>query len=72
MEQINCRGHPLEKQVIHSIESVVIEWCHQVRDVLQKNSAQPLLGGQNPGPLVEIQFWKERCEDLYSIREQVV
>ena len=61
----------MEKQVIHSVESVVIEWCHQVRDVLQKNSAQPLLEGKNPGPLVEVEFWKDRCADLHFIKEQV-
>ena len=49
----------------------MIEWCHQVRDVLQKNSAQPLLEGKNPGPLVEIDFWEERYSDLYFIKEQV-
>ena len=58
--------------MLHSLESVVIEWCHQVRDVLQKNSAQLLLEGMNPGPLVEIQFWKDRCADLYFIKEQVI
>ena len=61
----------MEKQVIHSLESVVIEWCHQVRDVLQKNSAQRLLDGMNPGPLVEVEFWKDRCSDLHFITEQV-
>lgn len=49
----------------------MIEWCHQVRDVLQRNSAQPLLGGKNPGPLVEVEFWKDRSIDLQFIREQV-
>ena len=49
----------------------MIEWCHQVRDVLKKSSATPLLEGRNPGPLVEIEFWKERCADLESIIEQV-
>lgn len=62
----------MEKQIIHSIESVVIYWCHQIRDVLQNNSAQPLLNGMNPGPLVEVEFWKDRCEDLYFIKDQVM
>lgn len=67
------RDLPLEtKQIMHSIESVVIEWCHQVRDVLQNNSAQPLLEGKNPGPLVEIEFWRDRCMDLQYIMEQVL
>jgi dynein heavy chain len=65
------RDLPVDKQIIHSIESVVIDWCHQVRDVLQKNSAQALLEGKNPGPLVEVEFWVDRCADLQFILEQV-
>ena len=46
-------GRPFDKGVIHAIESVVIEWSHQIRDVIRRNSAQPLLEGKHPGPLVE-------------------
>ena len=56
---------------MHAIESVVIDWCHQVRDVLKKSSAEPLLAGKNPWPLVEIQFWTARRADLESIVDQV-
>ena len=60
-----------QKQLVHSIETVVIDWCHQVRDVLKKTSAQALLDGNNPGPTTEIDFWKARWDDLESIVEQV-
>ena len=66
-----CRGLPFDKSVIHTVESVVIEWSHQIRDVLKKSSAQPLLDGKNPGPMVEIDFWKARNADLQSVYEQV-
>ena len=66
-----CRTRLYEKQVIHSVESVVIEWCHLIRDVLNKNSAETLLAGMNPGPLVEIEFWNARCADLESVVDQV-
>ena len=66
-----CRGLPFDKSVIHTVESVVIDWSHQVRDVLKKSSAQPLLDGKNPGPMVEIDFWKARNADLQSVFEQV-
>ena len=49
----------------------MIEWSHQVHDVLKKNSAQPLLQGKNPGPLVEIDFWTARRANLESIVEQL-
>ena len=66
-----CRGEPFDKSLVHAIESVVIDWCHQVRDVLKKSSAEPLLAGKNPGPLVEIEFWVARRADLESILDQV-
>ena len=36
------------RALVHAIESVIIEWTHQIRDVLKKDSAQPLLEGLNP------------------------
>ena len=65
------RGEPFEKSLVHAIESVVIDWCHQVRDVLKKSSAEPLLAGKNPWPLVEIGFWVARRADLESVVDQV-
>lgn len=53
------------------VEGVVIEWSHQVQGVLKKSSAQPLLQGKNPGPLVEIDFWVARRADLESVVEQL-
>lgn len=54
------------------METVVIEWSHQLQDVLTKNSAQPLLDGKNPGPLVECDYWKARMLDLESIMDQLM
>ena len=65
------RGEPFDKSLVHAIESVVIDWCHQVRDVLKKSSAEPLLAGKNPWPLVEIGFWIARRADLESVVDQV-
>ena len=64
-------GRPFDKTLIHTVESVVIEWSHQVRDVLKRTSAQPLLDGKHPFPLVETEFWKARCVDLESIVDQL-
>ena len=50
---------------------MVIDWSHQVQDVLKKSSAQPLLQGENPGPLVEVEFWVARRADLESVVEQL-
>ena len=64
-------GKPIEKSLIHTVESVVIDWSHQVHEVLKKYSAQPLLEGKNPGPLVELDFWNARRADLESIQDQL-
>ena len=53
------------------VENVVIDWSRQIQNVLKKNSAQPLLEGRNPGPLVEIEFWNARCADLESVVDQL-
>ena len=65
------RGEPYDKSLIHMVENVVIDWSRQVHDVLKKNSAQPLLEGKNPGPIVEIDFWDARRADLESVVDQL-
>jgi dynein heavy chain len=42
---------------MHALESAVIDWTHQIKDVIKSNSAAPLEAGMNPGPMVEIDFW---------------
>ncbi|RXM32245.1 Dynein heavy chain 11, axonemal [Acipenser ruthenus] len=60
-----------DRTVVHAIESMVISWTHQIRDVLKEDSAQPLLQGLNPGPRTELDFWKARLENMLSIYEQL-
>lgn len=61
----------VDNNLLHAIESVVIEWSHQVQDVLKKDSSQALLDGGNPLPRVEVEFWKSRYTNLLNIYEQV-
>jgi hypothetical protein len=65
------RGEGVDQTLIHAIESVVIDWSHQIQEVLKKDSSQPLLEGLNPGPLVEIEFWKAKTANLENIYDQV-
>ena len=58
--------------LVHSIESVIIEWTHQIRDVLKKDSAQPLLEGLDPNPSAEFEFWIAKAQNLECIYEQVM
>lgn len=59
------------KSVIYAIESAVIQWSRQVQVVLRRQSSQPLLQGENPTPKVELEFWKNRSEDLEYIYNQL-
>uniref|UniRef100_A0A8D0B8Z9 Dynein heavy chain tail domain-containing protein n=1 Tax=Salvator merianae TaxID=96440 RepID=A0A8D0B8Z9_SALMN len=46
-------------------------WSHQIRDILSKDSAQPLLDGLNPLPRAEFDFWYSRQVNLQCINEQL-
>ncbi|KAL0596811.1 Dynein heavy chain 9, axonemal [Plecturocebus cupreus] len=61
----------IDKSVIYAIESAVIKWSYQVQVVLKRESSQPLLQGENPTPKAELEFWKNRYEDLKFIYHQL-
>lgn len=61
----------VDSSLLHSIETIIIDWSHQIRDILSKDSAQPLLDGLNPLPRVEFDFWYSRQVNLQCINEQV-
>lgn len=71
MDGIEESDSAVNKAVVHAIESAVIEWAHQVRDVLKKDSAQPLIEGLNPGALVELDFWAAKKANLTCISDQL-
>ena len=70
-QQENGQASAVDSNLLHAIESVVIEWSHQVQDVLKKDSSQALLDGGSPLPGVEVEFWRSRYNNLLSIHEQV-
>lgn len=65
------RGVQFDRSLVHAIESIIIDWSHQIQNVLKRDSSQPLLEGTNPGPMVELDFWKARAENLECIFEQL-
>lgn len=62
---------PVDVSVLHAIETTVIEWSHQIRDILSKDSAQSLLEGLHPLPRSEFEFWHTRTVHLQCINDQV-
>lgn len=57
--------------LLYSIETMVIQWTQQIWEVLQKDSSQILLRGDNAGPDAEINFWVTQRDDLLGIQKQV-
>ncbi|CAF3393401.1 unnamed protein product [Rotaria sp. Silwood1] len=70
-QQENGHAATVDSNLLHAIESVVIEWSHQVQDVLKKDSSQALLDGGSPLPGVEVDFWRSRYNNLLNIHEQL-
>lgn len=60
-----------ERRVLHTIESVIIKWSHQIHEIVEKDSVQPLLNGLHSNPQTELDFWMMRRENLSCIYDQV-
>lgn len=72
-DQVSLDDTPeVNKTLVHTIETAVIDWARQVRDVLKRDSAQPLVEGLHPGPLVELEFWTVKRLNLQNIQQQLV
>ncbi|NWI70492.1 DYH17 protein, partial [Todus mexicanus] len=63
---------PVDTSVLHAVETIVIEWSHQIRDILSMDSAQPLLDGLHPLPRAEFEFWHTRMDNLQCINDQLL
>ncbi|KAL2078484.1 hypothetical protein ACEWY4_026169 [Coilia grayii] len=62
----------VDSKMMHAFETVIIDWTHQVADVLNKDSAQPILDRLNPLPKVEFDFWNNRLKNLECIHQQLM
>ncbi|KAM9208504.1 dynein axonemal heavy chain 17 [Dugong dugon] len=71
MESMERMPRTLDDSLLHAIETIIIDWSHQIRDVLSKDSAQALLDGLHPLPRVEFEFWDARLMNLKCIHEQL-
>ena len=57
-----------DKDKAHVFESSIITWTKQIKNVLKLEPEQALKQGNNPGPLVEIEFWENKAANLNSIK----
>uniref|UniRef100_A0A668A8S8 Dynein, axonemal, heavy polypeptide 9 like n=1 Tax=Myripristis murdjan TaxID=586833 RepID=A0A668A8S8_9TELE len=63
-------GWPLDRGLLYSIETLIIQWSSQIWTVLTKESGKALHQGDYPGPTVELQFWTTQRENLLEQNHQ--
>ncbi|KAH6590256.1 hypothetical protein BASA50_009516 [Batrachochytrium salamandrivorans] len=69
-EDISKQEGPSQvKDVIQRLESLLIHWTRQIKEVVNNQHTSETT--ENAGPLEEIQFWSSRCDDLSGISEQL-
>ncbi|KAG5833963.1 hypothetical protein ANANG_G00281520 [Anguilla anguilla] len=64
-------GWSVDRTMLYSIETMVIQWTHQIWDVLKKDSSRALQQGDHPGPSAEIDFWVTQRGNLLGIQRQI-
>ncbi|XP_061866833.1 dynein axonemal heavy chain 17 isoform X5 [Colius striatus] len=69
---LDCLEEPVDTSVLHTMDAIVIEWSHQIRDILSKDSSQPLLEGLHPLPRTEFEFWQTRVVNLQCLNDQLL
>lgn len=65
------QGTAEKKNIISLLESAIITWTKQIKNVLKLDPEAPLRRGLNPTPEVEIEFWKSKAAHLNSIWVQL-
>jgi dynein heavy chain, axonemal len=58
-----------DKERLQIMESIVIHWTRQVKDVVNNHDSTG--STEMSGPLDEIEFWKGRARDLVGIQQQL-
>ncbi|XP_065549706.1 dynein axonemal heavy chain 17 [Lathamus discolor] len=69
---LDCLAGSMDVSVLRATETIVIEWSQQIRDILSKDSAEPLLEGLHPLPRAEFDFWHTRTVNLQCINDQLL
>eukprot|EP00762_Andalucia_godoyi_P000343 ANDGO_03199.mRNA.1 Dynein beta chain len=60
-----------DKEKVHALESAVVTWTRQIKNVLKMDPEMALKGSDHPGPLKELEFWSTKSENLNAIFEQL-
>jgi dynein heavy chain len=70
MDQGGDKSSSKDKAAI--LETALMHWTKQIKTELKKDPENALKGNNHPDPLTEVNFWKNKSENLNSICEQLV
>eukprot|EP01022_Parablepharisma_sp_SALTPOND_P010884 TRINITY_DN144_c0_g3_i1.p1 TRINITY_DN144_c0_g3~~TRINITY_DN144_c0_g3_i1.p1 ORF type:complete len:4665 (-),score=723.90 TRINITY_DN144_c0_g3_i1:29991-43985(-) len=59
------------KERAHILETAIITWQKQIKYVLNQDPESLLKQGQDPNPLKELEFWRNRADNLNHIIKQI-
>jgi len=60
-----------DKDSVHVLETAVIAWTRQIKDILRQEPEAVLNGDTNPGPTAEIDFWANKGNNLNLVHDQL-
>ncbi|XP_069805044.1 dynein axonemal heavy chain 2 isoform X1 [Dendropsophus ebraccatus] len=58
-----------DKELVQRLETAMVHWTRQIKEVLSAQEAVEVR--ESSGPLEEIEFWRDRCDDLSGISTQL-
>jgi dynein heavy chain len=67
----NVNDVAADKDRLQIMESIVIHWTRQIKDVVNNHDSSSTAQRMEAGPLDEIEFWKARALDLVGIQKQL-
>lgn len=67
----DINNNPEHFHLIHVLESALITWTKQMKNVLKQDPESLFVSISNPGPLAEVEFWRAKADNLNSIFDQL-
>jgi dynein heavy chain len=53
------------------LENAIVQWSRQIKNVLKQDPENILKSGAHPNPIAELDFWRNKSENLNSICHQL-
>lgn len=72
-DHVDTGNDELDQQYknIHVLESALIMWTKEIKNILRLDPEYLFLNNAHPGPLDEVEFWKSKAQHLNSIFDQL-